>query len=329
MIPTHAQREIWFESNDGVRLFAHEAGADGPAILFVHGGLADHRAALFRVGALATSHRLVLPDLRGSGRSIHAGERPRAHGIEAPRPALRAPPPERVSRRPHRPRPRRAHRGVRSRRGPGVGSEGALLGGDMTDTPHVLHFRVSHYNEKVRWALDFKEWPHTREAYVPGFHVVPMRLRTGQTQVPVMILGDETFIGSNHILAEIERRRPEPPLYPSDPAARERALAIAKYFDDEVAPDVRRLFWGAYFDDRDALERMATDGASSVVRAVWKKTFRIVRPLFVRKLGANPEQVAAARARSTDTSTASRPRSASVDISSAIASVSLISPPPR
>lgn len=45
------------------------------------------------------------------------------------------------------------------------------------------------------------------------------------------------------ILAEIERLRPEPPLFPQDPAQRARALAIEEHFDEEVAPDLRRLFW--------------------------------------------------------------------------------------
>jgi 3-oxoadipate enol-lactonase len=63
---------IWFES-DGTRLFALDIGHGHP-IVFLHGGLADHRAALFRVGALASSHRLLTPDLRGSGRSTYAGK---------------------------------------------------------------------------------------------------------------------------------------------------------------------------------------------------------------------------------------------------------------
>jgi len=65
------RQEIWFES-DGTRLFALELGRGAP-VVFVHGGLADHRAALFRVGPLSRDHRLLCPDLRGSGRSIHAG----------------------------------------------------------------------------------------------------------------------------------------------------------------------------------------------------------------------------------------------------------------
>lgn len=73
-IPVHASRgrEISFEA-DGARLFAFDVG-DGLPVVFVHGGLADHRAALLRVGELAETHRLVAPDLRGSGRSRYAGE---------------------------------------------------------------------------------------------------------------------------------------------------------------------------------------------------------------------------------------------------------------
>jgi 3-oxoadipate enol-lactonase len=63
--------EIWFESA-GTRLYAVELGRGSP-IVFLHGGLADHRSTLFRLGALAASHHLLAPDLRGSGRSIYSG----------------------------------------------------------------------------------------------------------------------------------------------------------------------------------------------------------------------------------------------------------------
>ena len=71
-IPLRQGREFWFEA-DGASLFAVEAG-EGHPVVFLHGGLADHRAALLRVGGLAGGLRLLLPDLRGSGRSLHSGE---------------------------------------------------------------------------------------------------------------------------------------------------------------------------------------------------------------------------------------------------------------
>lgn len=65
-------REIWFQSK-GVPLYAIELGS-GPPIVLLHGGLADHRAALLGIASLAASRRVLTPDLRGSGRSVHAGE---------------------------------------------------------------------------------------------------------------------------------------------------------------------------------------------------------------------------------------------------------------
>jgi len=70
--PDVERRPVWFESA-GSRLFAIDKGLGLP-LLFFHGGLADHRASLFHVGRLAVAHRVVMPDLRGSGRSVHAGD---------------------------------------------------------------------------------------------------------------------------------------------------------------------------------------------------------------------------------------------------------------
>ena len=64
-----SMKEFWFESK-GTRLFAVEGG-EGPVIVMLHGGMADHRAAMPTVSGLAERFRVVLPDQRGSGRSIY------------------------------------------------------------------------------------------------------------------------------------------------------------------------------------------------------------------------------------------------------------------
>ena len=165
-----------------------------------------------------------------------------------------------------------------------------------TDTPRLLHFRISHYNEKVRWALDFKRWPHRRAALVPGFHIAPLRLKTGQNKVPVLEVDGERLLGSAHIIAELERRRPEPPLYPAAEADQQRALAIQAWFDDQVAPALRRLFWSAYIDETGACCRMATQGASRPARVAFRALFPLMRPLFRRNLGLDRTRLEEARA---------------------------------
>jgi glutathione S-transferase len=37
-------------------------------------------------------------------------------------------------------------------------------------TAVLWHLEISHYNEKVRWALDYKSIPHVRKTPLPGLH---------------------------------------------------------------------------------------------------------------------------------------------------------------
>jgi 3-oxoadipate enol-lactonase len=60
-------QELWYEA-DGVRLYAVQQGG-GRAIVLLHGGGGDHRACLAVVAPFSARHRVVVPDLRGSGRS--------------------------------------------------------------------------------------------------------------------------------------------------------------------------------------------------------------------------------------------------------------------
>jgi glutathione S-transferase len=162
--------------------------------------------------------------------------------------------------------------------------------------PHLLHFRVSHFNEKVRWALDAKRIPHTRRALIPGWHVVTARRLTGQTAVPILQIDGRALHDSTAIIAELERLYPSPPLYPADPAIRERALALETYFDEEVAPDLRRLFWACYLHRPADCARMTTDGAGAMSRVAWRAMFPLVRPLFRKNLGMDAPRVERARA---------------------------------
>jgi glutathione S-transferase len=166
-----------------------------------------------------------------------------------------------------------------------------------TTAPRLWHFRVSHYNEKVRWALDHKHWPHTRKALVPGFHVATARWLSGQNELPILRLDRRVLAGSDRILEEIERLRPDPPLFPADPRMRDRALEIEAYFDREVAPELRRLFWSTYIARPADCARMATDGASHGVRVVWRAVYPLMRPLFVVNMGMRASELAAARRR--------------------------------
>src|ERR687890_700223 len=108
------------------------------------------------------------------------------------------------------------------------------------ETPVLWHLEPSHYNEKARWGLDYKRVPHVRRAVTPGLQeLTARRLRAGRT-VPILEMNGRAIGDSTRIIEEVERRWPEPQLYPADTEERRRALDLEDYFDERCAPDARR-----------------------------------------------------------------------------------------
>lgn len=134
------------------------------------------------------------------------------------------------------------------------------------ERPLLLHLAMSHYNEKARWALDYKRIDHTRRAVMPGVHVAIAKRAGGDTTFPVMIAGDRVYRDSAEIIAGLEALKPDPPLLPSDPDERRRALLIQKEFDDIYAPAVRALAYQSLLEDRAAFTRFLAFGGPPLRR---------------------------------------------------------------
>jgi glutathione S-transferase len=111
------------------------------------------------------------------------------------------------------------------------------------DRPTLWQLEISHYSEKVRWALDHKRVPHVRRSPLPGAHIAAAAMLTGGRSVtlPVLQLDGRAVADSTAILTALEERFPERPLYPADPAQRRRALDLEDFFDEELGPNVRRV----------------------------------------------------------------------------------------
>jgi glutathione S-transferase len=133
--------------------------------------------------------------------------------------------------------------------------------------PILWHIAISHYNEKARWALDFKGVAHERHALAPGYHMVfTLALTRGRHYTtPLLELDGQRIGDSTDIIAALEQRHPEPPLYPEEPVRRRRALELEDYFDNELGPYVRRLVFHELRSDRAGAARLARIGAPSLV----------------------------------------------------------------
>ena len=173
-----------------------------------------------------------------------------------------------------------------------------------TPSVELIQFHRSHYNEKVRWALDWKGVPHVRRSLLPGPHAPTILRLTGKTEVPVLRIDGDVIGGSAAILDALERRFPDPPLLPADATARDTALELARHFDDEVGPVVRRGFIGHILAESTYLCEVFASDRSLLARRAYRVLFPVTKRLMARSMGirgpASIEAAADATARALD-----------------------------
>ena len=135
--------------------------------------------------------------------------------------------------------------------------------------PVLWQLEISHYNEKVRWALDYKQIPHIRRSLPPGPHALKAKTLTGDTSTtPVLTIDGRSIGDSTRIIAAIEQRWPQPPLYPEDEAQRRRALALEEFFDEELGPHIRRACYHELLPHPDLLVPLFTRGDALAARTL-------------------------------------------------------------
>ena len=113
-----------------------------------------------------------------------------------------------------------------------------------TQKPTLWQLDISHYSEKVRWALEHKGIAHRRRSPLPGSHI-PIALaltRGSQVTLPVLTMDGRAIGDSTEIIAALEARYPDPPLlYPIDAEERARAIELEEWFDENLGPHTRLL----------------------------------------------------------------------------------------
>jgi glutathione S-transferase len=166
-----------------------------------------------------------------------------------------------------------------------------------TGPPILWHLKVSHYNEKARWALDYKRVPHFRCAVEPGRHRATARRLTGASTFPILVLDGDAIGDSSQIIEALERRYPDPPLYPADPVARRRALEIEEFFDEELGAHMRLLVVSHMLASGNLLLGAFLPDLRGPRRRTALAMFPLIRRKFVADLAIDDESIALAWAK--------------------------------
>lgn len=103
----------------------------------------------------------------------------------------------------------------------------------------LYQFAISHYCEKIRWALDHKGLSYQSISLLPGSHVKLIKGMAGRSSVPVLVHDDKVVQNSADIIDYLDDAFPDQPLTPVDPQARQLAKEWERRLDKVAGPAVR------------------------------------------------------------------------------------------
>lgn len=110
----------------------------------------------------------------------------------------------------------------------------------------LYQFEASHYSEKVRLILDYKQLPYTKIEVAPGVGQIDLFRLSGQLQVPVLKDGAEIIPDSTAIALYLDQKYPERPVIPSNPRQKGLCLMMEAWADESIGLNARRAMVGAF-----------------------------------------------------------------------------------
>ena len=163
--------------------------------------------------------------------------------------------------------------------------------------PVLWQYNFSNFNEKARWALDFKHVSHVRRSLLPGGpRAMAFSLRG---TLPVLDLDGERLVNSTRIIAALEGRYPQPALYPEDPRERNEALALEDFFDEQAGHELRRAGFYQWRESPGFVSRLLTTGRGRTTRAAMRALLPGALLYARRRYGIYPAEAERARVKLT------------------------------
>jgi glutathione S-transferase len=152
----------------------------------------------------------------------------------------------------------------------------------------------SHPAMVARRMLELKGIPYQRIDLMPVISRAALRaLRFPSNTVPSLKLDGKKLTGSREIGRELDRIRPEPPLYPPDTDQRAAVEDAERWGDEVLQAPVRRILWNALKRDRAPLRSYAEGAKLGVPIGLAVRTAAPIVAAAVRMNSADDEAVRA------------------------------------
>lgn len=167
----------------------------------------------------------------------------------------------------------------------------------MKFVSRLITFRISHYCEKVRWALERTGFPYVEECHLPPLH----RLKTtpvGGSSVPVLVTEAEVLRDSANILKYLDTvAPPHLKLYPDSSALRHEVEALEAQFDRKLGTATRQ--WGYFYalQNRSLMQQLWCEGVPTWEKLLFPVLFPLTRYLVHSSYNVHQESALVAYCR--------------------------------
>ncbi|MBW4597674.1 MAG: glutathione S-transferase family protein [Brasilonema angustatum HA4187-MV1] len=153
----------------------------------------------------------------------------------------------------------------------------------------LITIPVSHFCEKVRWALTKLKVLYIEEPHMPLFHLLATG-RVGGKSTPVLITEAGTFTDSTDILRYLDKVAPDhAKLYPTHPDSRRQVEQLEDLFDEQLGSATRRWSYFYTMNNSKLMQRTWCNGVPFVEAVLFPVIFPIVRSIIRQKLNITQE----------------------------------------
>jgi len=148
----------------------------------------------------------------------------------------------------------------------------------------LITISISHYVEKVKWALKIGGIPYEEESHLPGLHaaVTFWHTRGAHRSTPVLLDENQVIFDSTRILRHLATKYQQKWLYPIP-----QALELEERFDANIGPHTRRFIYQQLFDNQYSLAEFF----SQDVTIPWQKAILPFAAPFIKELMIRDMQI--------------------------------------
>lgn len=157
----------------------------------------------------------------------------------------------------------------------------------------LYQFPISHYCEKVRWAMDHKGLEYKIKNLLPGFHLRTTQKMAPKSYLPILIdssdKGSQQLQNSHIILNYLDETYPDKSLTPADPELLQQALEWEKYCDVEIGVHVRCYCYHHLLSHPKIIVPILTQGSPWLSSLLFKVSFSKIEKIMRKVMRINRE----------------------------------------